>query len=103
MVKIVCICGMGVGSSLLIVMGIQRVLKRNGYNERDFQYEQADVQIAKGLAATADLIVTTPAFADSVDPDGPPVVYIKNLFSEPEIEEKMMPVLKKILAKKPKD
>ena len=103
MVNIVCMCGMGVGSSLLIVMGIQRVLKRNGYNERDFHFEQADVQIGKGLAANADIIVTTPAFKDSVDPDGPPAVYLKNLFSEPEIEEKLMPVLKKILAKKPKD
>ena len=101
MVKIVCMCGAGVGSSLLVAMGIQRVLKRKGYDERDFQYEQADVQIGKGMAAMADILVTTPAFKDSVDPNTP-TVFIFNLFSEKEIEEKFMPVLKKVLAKKAK-
>jgi len=100
MVNIVCMCGAGVGSSLLVVMGIQRVLKKNGYDERDFHFEQADTQTGKGLAATADIIVTTPAFENAVDKDGPPAVFIKNLFSEPEIEEKLMPVLKKVLANK---
>ena len=100
MVKIVAMCGSGIGSSLLVVMGIQRILKKNGYDERDFQFEQADTQTGKGLAATADIIVTTPAFENAVDKDGPPAVFIKNLFSEPEIEEKLMPVLKKVLANK---
>jgi len=100
MVKIVCMCGAGVGSSLLVVMGIQSVLKKNGYDERDFQFEQADVQSGRGLAQFADILVTTPAFVDSVEKDGPPAVFIKNLFSEAEIEEKFIPVLKKVLANK---
>ena len=100
MIKIVCMCGAGVGSSLLVVMGIQSVLKKNGYDERHFQFEQADVQTGVGMARFADMIVTTPAFVNSVEKDGPPAVFIKNLFSEAEIEEKMMPVLKKIIAKK---
>ena len=62
MVKIVCMCGAGVGSSLLVVMGIQSVLKKNGYDERDFQFEQADVQSGRGLAQFADILVTMPAF-----------------------------------------
>jgi PTS system ascorbate-specific IIB component len=103
MIKIVCMCGAGVGSSLLVQMGIQRVLARNGYKETDFMYEQADVQSGKALAAFADILVTTPAFVDSIDKNGPPTVFIKNLFSEAEIEEKLIPVLKKVLAKKPKD
>jgi galactitol-specific phosphotransferase system IIB component len=93
-------CGAGVGSSLLVVMGIQSVLKKNGYDERDFQFEQADVQSGRGLAQFADILVTTPAFVDSVEKDGPPAVFIKNLFSEAEIEEKFIPVLKKVLANK---
>ena len=100
MVKIVCMCGAGVGSSLLVVMGIQSVLKKNGYDERNFQFEQADVQSGRGLAQFADILVTTPAFVDSVEKDGPPAVFIKNLFSEAEIEEKFIPVLKKVLANK---
>jgi ascorbate PTS system EIIB component len=100
MIKIVCMCGAGVGSSLLVVMGIQSVLKKNGYDERDFQFEQADVQSGRGLAQFADILVTTPAFVDSVEKDGPPAVFIKNLFNEAEIEEKFIPVLKKVLANK---
>jgi PTS system ascorbate-specific IIB component len=100
MIKIVCMCGAGVGSSLLVVMGIQSVLKKNGYDERDFQFEQADVQSGRGLAQFADILVTTPAFVDSVEKNGPPAVFIKNLFNEAEIEEKLIPVLKKVLANK---
>jgi len=81
-------------------MGIQSVLRKNGYDERDFQFEQADVQSGRGLAQFADILVTTPAFENSVEKDGPPAVFIKNLFSEAEIEEKFIPVLKKVLKNK---
>lgn len=100
MIKIVCMCGAGVGSSLLFVMGVQRVIKRNGYDERDFMYEQGDVQTGKALAKFADILITTPAFEDAVDPDGPPAVFVKNIFSEDEIEEKLMPVLREVIANK---
>jgi len=81
-------------------MGIERVLARNGFDERDFQYEQADLQSGRGIAKFSDLVVTTPAFKDSMDPDGPPTVYIQNLFSEKEIEEKMIPVIRELMANK---
>jgi len=58
------------------------------------------VQTGRGMAQFADILVTTPAFVNSVEKDGPPAVFIKNLFGEDEIEEKLMPVLKKILANK---
>jgi PTS system ascorbate-specific IIB component len=97
--KIVCICGAGVGSSLLVKMGIERVLKRNGFDERDFMYEQADLQTGRGMARFCDLVVTTPAFESSLDQDGPPYVLIHNLFSEKEIEEKLVPVVRELLPK----
>jgi ascorbate PTS system EIIB component len=98
--KIVCICGAGVGSSLLVKMGIERVLARNGYDERDFIYEQADLQTGRGMAKFCDLIVTTPAFESSLDKDGKPYVLIQNLFSEKEIEEKLIPVLQRMMPDK---
>ncbi len=98
--KIVCMCGMGVGSSLLVKMGIERVLARHGYNERDFEYEQADLQTGRGIANFSDLIVTTPAFESSLDKNGTPYVLINNLFSEKEIEEKLIPVVEQIMQKK---
>jgi len=100
MIKIVCVCGAGVGTSLLAVMGIKNVLIKNGYKERDFQFDQADVQTGKAAAKFADLVVTTPAFEDSLEKDGTPAVFVKNLFSEDEIEKKLIPVLKKVIAKK---
>jgi PTS system ascorbate-specific IIB component len=98
--KIVCICGAGVGSSLLVKMGIERVLARNGYDERDFIYEQADLQTGRGMAMFCDLIVTTPAFESSLDMNGKPYVLIQNLFSEKEIEEKLIPVIQKMMPNK---
>lgn len=98
--KILCICGAGVGSSLLVKMGIERVLARNGYDERDFDYEQADLTTGRGMAHFCDLIVTTPAFESSLDKDGKPYVLIHNLFSEKEIEEKLIPVIQQMMPKK---
>lgn len=96
--RIVCICGAGVGSSLLVKMGIERVLARQGYDERDFDFELADLQSGRGMARFCDLVVTTPAFESSLDKDGTPFVLIQNLFSEKEIEEKLIPVIKEMLA-----
>jgi PTS system ascorbate-specific IIB component len=96
--RIVCICGAGVGSSLLVKMGIERVLARHGYDERDFDFELADLQSGRGMARFCDLVVTTPAFESSLDQDGTPYVLIQNLFSEKEIEEKLIPVIKEMLA-----
>jgi galactitol-specific phosphotransferase system IIB component len=80
--------------------GAPKRSQKKWYDERDFHFEQADLTTGRGMANSCDILVTTPAFVDSVDKDGPPAVYIKNLFSEAEIEEKFMPVLKKVLKKK---
>ena len=100
MIKIICVCGSGLGTSLLAVMGIKNVLKKNGYKESDFIFDQADLLTGKAAAQFADLVVTTPAFKESMGKDGPPAVFIKNLFSEDEIEEKLIPVLKKVIKNK---
>ena len=61
MIKIICVCGSGLGTSLLAVMGIKNVLK-NGYKESDFIFDQADLLTGKAAAQFADLVVTIPAF-----------------------------------------
>lgn len=92
MVSVVCVCGMGLGSGLLIRMGVERVLKRNGLTERDFRVEVADISTAR--ASAPDIFVTSTEFAASLR-DGPAqVVEVRNLFDEQELESKLLPAYK---------
>ncbi|MHB9144283.1 MAG: PTS sugar transporter subunit IIB [Symbiobacteriia bacterium] len=94
MVSIVCVCGMGLGSGLLIRMGVERVLKRNGLAERDFRVEVADISTAR--ASAPQIFVTSVEFAASLR-DGPAeVVEVRNLFDESELEPKLMVAYKQV-------
>ncbi len=88
MVSIVCVCGMGLGSGLLIRMGAERVLKRNGLTERDFRIEVADISTAR--ASAPQIFVTSAEFAALLR-DGPAqVVEVRNFFDENELEPKLL-------------
>ncbi|MDB4896352.1 MAG: putative system, component, partial [Firmicutes bacterium] len=57
--RILCVCGMGLGSSLLLKMQVESVLKE--LNTRADSIEIADIGSARAMAA--DLVVTSPQFA----------------------------------------
>ena len=88
MVKITAVCGMGLGSGLLVKMGIERVLERNGYTYKDFKVEVADISTAK--ATFSDIFVTTKEFAERLEGGKATIVLIQNLFNEKEIEGKLL-------------
>lgn len=88
MIKILCICGMGLGSGLLVKMGVERVLKRNGFDEREFSVDVGDISTARQVGI--DLYVTTEEFARQIGDIGVPIVQVFNLFNEKEIEEKLL-------------
>jgi PTS system ascorbate-specific IIB component len=99
-IKIAAVCGMGLGSGLLVRMGIERVLKRAGYNEKDFNVEVADISTAK--AVWPDIFVTSTEFATRLRELNTPVVEVFNLFDEKEISEKLLPVYREVVEKKGK-
>ena len=95
MIKIGCVCGMGLGSGLLVKMGVDNVLKAAGYKEGTWQCEVLDVSTARQPGIS--IYVTTSEFSRNLKDLGAEVVEVKNLFSEKEIAEKLVPVYKKVV------
>lgn len=98
MIRILCVCGMGLGSGLLVKMGVERVLKRGGFSEREFSVDVADISTAR--QAGTDIYVTTAEFAKQIGDVNAKVVEVFNLFSEKEIEEKLIGPYKEVRAAK---
>lgn len=88
--KVLAVCGFGVGSSMILKMKIEEMLKKNNI---DAQVVTADVTSA---ASTPSNIIFTSKelekkLAKKVDI---PVVGIKNFIDEKEIEEKGLAAIK---------
>lgn len=98
MIKILCVCGMGLGSGLLVKMGVERVLKRNGFSEREFSVDVGDISTARQVGI--DMYVTTAEFARQLGDMKATVVEVFNLFNEKEIEEKLLEPYKAVRATK---
>jgi PTS system ascorbate-specific IIB component len=94
-VKIAAVCGMGLGSGLLVKMGVERALKKLGFDPKDMNIEVADISTAK--AVWPDIFVTSTEFATRLRGEKAPVVEVHNLFDENEIGEKLGPVFKQVL------
>jgi ascorbate PTS system EIIB component len=95
LIKIGCVCGMGLGSGLLVKMGVDNVLKAAGYKEGTWQCEVLDVSTARQPGI--QIYVTTSEFSRNLKDLGAEVVEVMNLFNEKEISTKLVPVYKKVL------
>lgn len=87
--RVVTICGMGFGTSLMLLMSIQEIGRKHGI---DITGEAVDLGSYKGKPC--DLIAATSEIARQVVSDKP-VVFIENLLNKKEIEEKILPFLLK--------
>lgn len=82
--KILAVCGFGVGTSLILRMNIEKVMKNLGV---DADVENVDVTSVTG--SHADLVCTSAELAGDVDGKvDAPVVVIHNFMSLDEITEK---------------
>lgn len=99
-IKIACVCGAGVGSSLLVKMAIEKVLKKNGFPLNNLQIDCADLQSGRGLALFSDIVISTYAFKASLADVTVEKILVKNIFDENELEEKLIPVYQNVLEKK---
>ncbi len=90
MVKILAICGFGVGTSLILRMNIEKVLKENNL---EAEVEHIDVTTAAGAAA--DLVVTSREIAGQIENSfDVPVIVIDNFMNLDEIREKCIDPVK---------
>lgn len=87
MVKIICVCGLGVGSSLIMKMTVDDAMRQIGC---PCSIEHWDMGTVRGKPC--DLIVTTAEFKKNfADQDN--VVYVENLVDVGEMKEALIPML----------
>jgi PTS system ascorbate-specific IIB component len=85
-VKILAVCGMGLGSGLLLRMQAEKALKQLGL-EADL--EVADIGSARALAQTADLVLTSTELAQQLGDVKAQVVTITNFVDLDEMVQKL--------------
>lgn len=93
-VKILFVCGAGLGSSFACQMAAEDVLNKLGVEAK---LDHSDISSA--ASEKPDIIITAQNFKSqfekfSIDPQHTTIVYLRNIVSKPEIEEKITPVLK---------
>lgn len=90
MLNIIVACANGAGSSLMLKMKIQQVMKSLGI---EIKIYHCAISEGKGLALRYDLVFTALNFVKMFDlakEKGVTVIGIKNIMSEKEIKEKFM-------------
>ena len=91
MIKVLAACGNGMGSSLIIKMKIEQVLKSMNL---EFTVHHASVGQAKSEVNNFDLVLVAQTFVGDFKPTGDTkVVGLVNLLSEDEIREKVTKAL----------
>jgi PTS system ascorbate-specific IIB component len=89
-VKIVAICGAGIGSSAILKVNAERVLGRLGI--------EADVTAAHlaslaSDAADAQVILTSPEFVERIGKTNADVIVVHNYFDTKELTQKLQQAL----------
>ncbi|MFC4560750.1 PTS sugar transporter subunit IIB [Nocardiopsis mangrovi] len=88
--KILAVCGMGIGTSILLKSNAERAVNELGL---DADVEVADIGTARGAAAGADLVLTSGELADEIGDIGIPIVVIDNFIDGDEIRDKLSAAL----------
>lgn len=87
--KILAVCGMGLGSSLMLRMTVEDVLKEEGIKGK---VEVKDLGSAK--SETADYIVASEEIAKKIKDHKATVIAINNMTSKEEVREKLISQIK---------
>ncbi len=88
--KIIAVCGMGIGTSVLLKMNTEKVLQLLGV---DAEVQAADMAKAKREGFEADIILTTPELVFQLENMPGIVVPIEHVFDLTEIRQKLVSVL----------
>ncbi len=84
--KIVTICGAGIGSSGILKVNAERVLQRLGLTAT---VVAADVASVDRVAADAQVILTSAEFVEAIGATHADVVVIENYFDSDELSRKL--------------
>ena len=84
-VRVLAICGFGVGTSMLLKIKLQSVFDEQGVDAR-----VSTADITSAAATPCDVIFTSTELAENLSgKTAAPVIVIKNFVSKPEITEKV--------------
>ena len=84
--KIVAICGVGVGTSGILKVNAERALDRLGI---DAYVTASDAANVASAAADAQIILTSPELLDRIGPTNADVIVVQNYFDLEELEQKL--------------
>ena len=84
--RILCVCQMGLGSSVMLKLNIQKVVKELNV---DAVVDSCNASLAKGLMDNTDIIITNSDVAPVVKEYGKPVIELINMVSKKELTEKL--------------
>lgn len=90
--KILTVCGNGIGSSLMLAMKIEELCKEEGI---DVQVESSDFNSAQGK--NVDLIVTVKELAEQFDHKK--IAIIRSYVNKKKIREDVLDIIKEIAGK----
>jgi len=85
-VKIVAICGAGIGSSGILKINAERVLKRLGL---EADVTAAHLSSLSSDVADAQVVLTSAEFVDAIGPTNADVIVIENYFDTGELALKL--------------
>ena len=88
--KILAVCGMGLGSALVLRMQAEKALKELGLTA---ELEVTDIGTARAIAPSADLILTSDELAPQLGAVKPRVVTISNFIDLREMVTKLKAAL----------
>ncbi|MDI3536779.1 MAG: ascorbate system component [Eubacteriaceae bacterium] len=92
MFKVLTVCAVGVGSSLMLKMNAGTILKNHGYKA---SIENTNMSGASGCRV--DILITTEdVYKQIKNVNTKEVVILKNMVSKKELEEKLIPVCQKL-------
>jgi PTS system ascorbate-specific IIB component len=84
--KIVAICGAGVGTSAILKVNAERALDRLGLSA---DVSASDVAGLATTASDAQVILTSPELVERIPPTNADIVVIDNYFDVAELERKL--------------
>ena len=93
-IKIMMVCGFGLGSSLVLKMTLDKVLKQHGISAETFCSDEATSR-----GEFFDMVFTSEEMKHLFEGSPKPVIVIRNFLSAEEVETKGLEIIKSLIQK----
>jgi PTS system ascorbate-specific IIB component len=88
--KIIAVCGMGIGTSVLLKLNAEKVLRQLGI---EAEVEAADVDTARTASIDAQIVLTTPELVESLQGITAEIISVDHFFDLEELTLKLSKAL----------